>query len=53
MKTMIEKVEELLENGWTIDQIAELTGYPMEEIKKSATNWRNRVKTKGGAVNDL
>ena len=53
MKTMIDNIEELLENRWTINQITELTGYPIEEIKKAATNWRNRVKTKGGVTNDL
>lgn len=53
MMTMTKNVEELLENGWSIEQIAEFTRYPIEEIKKAATNWRNHVKTKGGVNNGL
>ena len=53
MKTIRENIEELLERGWSVEHIAGLTKYPIEEIKKAETNWRNHVKTKGGDIDDL
>lgn len=43
---MISNVIEFLETGYTPEQIAELTGYPIDVIRKTAESWRNNIKTK-------
>ncbi|MBO5870813.1 MAG: hypothetical protein J6Q89_08700 [Clostridia bacterium] len=48
MKTIIENIKELLESGFGIAEIAQITGYSPDRIKQVETNWRNQVKTKGG-----
>lgn len=46
MLTIMTNIEDLLERGFTIDQIAELTRYPIDEIKKIENNWRIQIKRK-------
>ncbi len=44
--TVFNKIEELLNLGWTYPEIERITGYSIEFVKK-VDNWRNQVKTKG------
>lgn len=50
MMTIWKNVEDLIENGFTIEQIVQLTGYPASEIKKVMTDWKSRAKTKNEEV---
>lgn len=44
--SVIQNIIELWEIGHTVERIAELTGYPIEDIKKTISNWKNQIKTK-------
>lgn len=46
-------VEDLLKQGFSHEQIIQLTGYPIEVIKKVENNWRNQIKTKSEVNHDL
>lgn len=48
MGSIIENIKELLESGFGVAEIAQITGYSPDEIKRVETNWRHQVKTKGG-----
>ena len=45
--SMMEKVIELIALDYPVEKIAELTGYPIKDIKDTAKDWRNKMQTKG------
>lgn len=52
MMTIWTNIEDLLKQGFTVEQIIQLTGYTMEDVKKVETNWRNQIKTKSEVNHD-
>lgn len=44
--SIIENIRELLETGFSLDQIVQLTGYRVEEVKKVENDWREQMKQK-------
>lgn len=52
MITIWTNIEDLLNQGLTIEQIIQLTGYSVADVRKVECNWRNQIKTKGEANHD-
>lgn len=50
--TIWANIENLLEQGFTIEQIIQYTGYPIETVKKIENNWRSQIKTKSEVNHD-
>lgn len=46
MLSIRENIEELLEMGFSIEQIVQLTGYGVDVIRKVASDWRKQIKQK-------
>lgn len=46
MMTIWTNIEDLLEQGFTVDQIVQFTGYKVEDVKKVASDWRKQIKQK-------
>lgn len=46
MLTIRTNVVEMLETGFTIEQIVQITGYTADYVKKIESDWRRQMKQK-------
>lgn len=46
MMTIRDNIEELLKTGFSVEQIVQLTGYGVDDIKQVEVDWRKQIKQK-------